>query len=681
MSAAWYHGSRADFLSASREFIAGQLATRAAEANLEIAADQAQEWDRSVDVLQETLKEGISILREALQAPGNEAIRDVILEYDFRRRGLRMDCILLAEGALFVVEFKRSTFGRADRDQVMGYAVNLIEFHRVTREWTERSKGIVAPILVRTTGTLATAPHWPGFNPLSWPSLADAPMEADAKRLGRALSLGLEERRGSGHMPAKDWLASSFSPSSSIIDATVSLYGNHDVAAIDEHAAPKEAIERSTTEIRKHIRDALASKKNHVVFLSGAPGAGKTLVGLDIVMRGETAGDAVFVTGNAPLVDVLNRALRSSYKRRAASDIRIASGYRRRDLHHVIGAAGYKIVKAHQFLGDLSNQTHRQEDGRILVFDEAQRTYEKGRRVIRKPLPDHEADLILALQARSYPNQGAVVVALIGHNQAINSGELGMIAWLRAVEAKKWTYSISEDTLSLLRDEDDPEHWRKSPLRRPLTNGHLAQSMRFYRNSAVEGWAAAVLDGKASAASTLARQLSDERLPILITRDLASARMWARSNTVGGARSGIIASAQAKRLAAEGLFVDLESDIATWMLASTGDVRSSSGLEVVQNQFQVQGLELEYCIVCWDADLRRETNAWKPFKFRGAGWQNDSAEEVVKNSYRVLRTRARKGMVIFVPRGDASGRDETRRPEFYDGIARFLEECGAQGLD
>jgi hypothetical protein len=680
MSAAWYHGSRADFLLATRDFITGQLATRAAEANLETPSDQAKEWKRSIGMLQRTLKEGIPILRQALLQPGNEEIHDVILEYDFRRRGLRMDCVLLAKGAIFVVEFKRSKLGRSDRDQVMGYAVNLLEFHRVTREWTERTKGIVVPVLVQTKGTVAAPPLWPGFNPRSWPALADAPVETDAKRLGDALSLGLQLRRGAGRTEAADWLSSPFSPSSSIIDATISLFGNHDVAAISEHAAPKDAIDRSTAEIREHIRDALVKKANHIVFLSGAPGAGKTLVGLDIVMRGTTAGDTVFVTGNVPLVKVLNRALSNSYRSSARGDIRIVTGYHRKDMAHVIGAASYKIVKAHQFLGDLSDKTHRQMDGRILVFDEAQRTYKKGRIVIRKRLPDHEANLILALQARSYP-QGAVVLALIGHNQAINSGELGMIAWLRAAETKKWTYSISEETLSLLRDEDDPEHWRTSSLRKPLTNGHLAQSMRFYRNAAVEGWAAAVLDGKASAASKLARQLSDERLPILITRDLASARMWARSNTVGGARSGIIASAQAKRLAAEGLFVDLETDIATWMLASTGDVRSSSGLEVVQNQFQVQGLELDYCIVCWDADLRREANAWKPYKFRGAGWQNDSAEEVVKNSYRVLLTRARKGMVIFVPRGDDSGHDETRRPAFYDGIAGFLEECGAQPLD
>jgi hypothetical protein len=274
-----------------------------------------------------------------------------------------------------------------------------------------------------------------------------------------------------------------------------------------------------------------------------------------------------------------------------------------------------------------------------------------------------------------------VIVALIGHNQAINKGELGMIAWMHAAERNGWSYAISDETLALLRLEDEPDKWRASPLRTRLEHGHLRQSMRFYRNSVVEEWAGAVLEGQTAKARGFATQLTAAKLPVLVTRDLAEARAWAKANTVGGARAGVIASAQAKRLAAEGLFVDYQPDIATWMLAPTGDVRSSSGLETVQNQFQVQGLEMDYCIVCWDADLRREANRWAAYKFRGADWQRDSLLEVATNSYRVLLTRARKGLVLFGPRGDPSGRDETRPPEVYNGIAEYLIECGAVVMD
>jgi hypothetical protein len=224
MPAAWYHATRATFLGATLETIAGELALCANAESLSVEAEQTEEWLRSVEVLQQNLQDGIPILRQALQAPGNEAIRDVILEYDFRRRGLRMDCVLLADGVVFVIEFKRSQLGRADRDQVMGYAVNLIEFHEVTRGWTEQAAGIVAPILVRTTGRLPEAPTWPGFNSGHWTAMADSPLEADAHSLGNALSTVLANRRGTTHTPAATWLASPFAPSSSIVDATVSLF-------------------------------------------------------------------------------------------------------------------------------------------------------------------------------------------------------------------------------------------------------------------------------------------------------------------------------------------------------------------------------------------------------------------------------------------------------------------------
>jgi hypothetical protein len=256
-----------------------------------------------------------------------------------------------------------------------------------------------------------------------------------------------------------------------------------------------------------------------------------------------------------------------------------------------------------------------------------------------------------------------------------------MIAWLEAAERKDWTYSISNETLALLRPQDKPNKWQDSARRTSLQHGHLAQSMRFYRNSVVEKWAGAVLEDNNDAARAFAAQLTSAGVPILLTRDLEAARDWARSNTVGNSRSGLIASAQAKRLAADGLFVDFQPNIANWMLAPSSDVRSSSMLEAVQNQYQVQGLELDYCIVCWDADLRRSNKKWAPYKFRGAQWQVDKVPDVAKNGYRVLLTRARKGMVIFVPRGDSSGHDETRDPRFYDGIAECLEDCGAVPLD
>jgi hypothetical protein len=423
----------------------------------------------------------------------------------------------------------------------------------------------------------------------------------------------------------------------------------------------------------------LVDAEYHVIFLSGAPGAGKTLVGLDLVMRGSTAEQAVFVTGNAPLVEVLNEALSTSYRAQGRRTTSWATtGYRRADAKLVLGAATYKIVKAHRFLGPRGDK-HGQRDGRVLVFDEAQRTYEQGRMVLGSPLRDHEADLILEAQRATFPAGGAVVVALVGHNQAINRGERGIIAWLEAADRHGWSFSVADETLALaeLRDRDT---WVTHPKRQHLDHGHLRQSMRYYRNAALEEWTADVLAGDVSHARDLAATAAAHGHTIWMTRSLEAARRWAKQHAIGGQRTGLIASGQARRLAAEGLFVDHKPDIAAWMLAPTTDIRSSNALETVQNQYQIQGLELDYTIVCWDADLRREGDRWAAYKISGSDWQSDTLVDVAKNGYRVLLTRARQGMVVFIPRGDPCGDDGTRNPAFYDGVWEFLSACGARAL-
>ena len=205
--------------------------------------------------------------------------------------------------------------------------------------------------------------------------------------------------------------------------------------------------------------------------------------------------------------------------------------------------------------------------------------------------------------------------------------------------------------------------------------------MRYYRNAVVEQWAGEVLAGNASRARELAATAATHGNVIWLTRSLDVARGWAKGMVIGSQRSGLIASGQGKRLAAEGLFVDYKPDIATWILAPTSDIRSSNALETVQNQYQIQGLELDYCVVCWDADLRHEGADWSSYKLSGSDWLKDGLVEVAKNGYRVLLTRARQGMAIFVPQGDLLGNDQTRNVAFYDGVADFLLTCGAQLLE
>jgi hypothetical protein len=264
ISPAWYHGSREDFLASPSQAIADQLAGRAASENLEIEANQNAEWRRSVDLLQKTLDERLPILQAALKAPGCEQIRHVILEYDFHRRGLRMDCVLLGDGVLFVVEFKRTKIQRADRDQVMTYAVNLLEFHKATQELSKADHGIIiVPIIALTEGRVHEPPSWPGLGGHSWSAMTSRPMECDKLTLGTAIGAGIENRISSTPIPQNEWLNSPFRPSSSILDAALSLYGNHDVVAIQEHSAPKAEIDASIAEIRERIQMVLAREEYH----------------------------------------------------------------------------------------------------------------------------------------------------------------------------------------------------------------------------------------------------------------------------------------------------------------------------------------------------------------------------------------------------------------------------------
>lgn len=678
---AWYVKSREAFLAADVETVVGELASGAASEGLHIEQAQHEEWHSSVGVLQRELQRrasDIELLRSTLSAPDLVDFRHVLLEYDFRRRGLRMDCILLGDGIIAVVEFKRSKVTAADRDQVTNYAVNLIEFHEETRRVVDLQRAIVVPVLALTTNSRSVNRVYSSeFLRQPWSSVLAIPLVCESSALHRALRFALDQRRASLPIDCNAWLSSRFSPSSSIVDAAISLYGQHGVSAIDAHAAPVENIDRCVQEVSELVALSRRDGRNRVIIVSGAPGAGKTLVGLKIAFSQAQRHDAVFVTGNSPLVDVLSEALKGAYKRRTngAAEAVTASGYALQDAARVIGMSTFKLVKAHQFLRERGSNLES-ADGRIVVFDEAQRTYQQGRMVLGARLAEDEAKLILQTLQSAHP-RGAVVIALVGHNQAINAGEIGIKAWFTAAEALGWRFAVSDETLALdeVRAAGD---WSRHPLRDVMRAGHLPHSMRFYRNSDLERWADHVLGNQGDSALRLAAVLNDRGDTVWLIRSLTAARQWVRARRVGQERAGIIASGQARRLAAEGLFVDFKPDIAKWMLAPSGDVRSGNMLECVQNQYQVQGLELDYAVVCWDGDLRRSDNSWKAMKLRGSTWQRDAATDTAINGYRVLLTRARKGMIIFVPPGDQTGEDETRLPSMYDGIAEYLCHCGAR---
>jgi Uncharacterized conserved protein (DUF2075) len=667
----WYKNTRQAFLADDLHQIVGRLHQAATAEGWCIDPDQDEEWRGSVRDLKATLSND-----------GCNFINAVLAEYDFRRRGIRIDFVLLAPGALFVLEFKRGTVTAADRDQAANYCVNLVEFH----ELTQSAKPKVLPVVVSRIGSVRPS-GTPATWHRDWPQISEQVTVTTSSELGSSLRhlYTFVPQHGTS-IDYRQWDAAPFSPSSTIIDATISLYGQHDVSAIKAHAAPKQAIDRCIASVISEIDAATVASRHELIFVSGAPGAGKTLVGLAITFHQQFRGQAVFVTGNAPLVDVLNGSLQRSYKKVRSGNGRALGGYTRAAVPFVEKNSDFKIVKAHRFLElargsvdpnklDLNCST----DGRILVFDEAQRTYTEGTQVNRRRLEKDEATLILEEMQR---RPGSIIVLLVGHNQHINTSEVGPTAWLQAAKTCGWQFAASDETLEL-EDFSRDEQWRESPLRVSINGTHLSHSIRDQRtrNGEIERWAHLVMTN-APAQAALVAQLLPHGSAIRITRSIQAAKDWARRRRTGEERCGLIASGQGRRLRSEGIFVDERPDIVQWMLAPSDDVRSSNMLEQVQNQFQIQGLEIDYSIVCWDADFRRENDAWVCYSVNGSGWVRSSATQEARcNSYRVLLTRSRKGMILFIPKGDSRGEDKTRDPEFYDLIYSYLVECGAKPLE
>jgi len=673
---AWYSATRTEFLDMPHDKVVERLTNAAGRDGWHVEPEQHEEWLASVDLLQNHLSRAVTILRQSLADQSLADFGAVVLEYDMRRRGLRIDCVLLGKGVIAVLEFKRNAVQKADRDQVENYCVNLLEFHGETRRLHEEHSVILAPIVVQTEGRVTKRPvPTYGFLPTPWNAIVTPTTASSRDELSDSLRAILGLRHSTTPPDPAKWLRSAFSPSSTILDAALSLYGQHDVSAIGQHAAPIELIRDCTEHVCSWVRKSQSDGVNRIIFVSGAPGSGKTLLGLQVAFAPEFANDSVFVTGNSPLVEVLEAALKQSYVRGVRR--RGLAGYPKEAAKHVIQNSTFKIIKAHAFLGDRGSKTGS-TDGKVLIFDEAQRTYEKGKRVLRKPLEDDEAALILKSMESSY-GQGCVVVALLGHNQFINAGEVGTGAWIHAARRHGWRCVVAHETAELLSDADR-EALRSSGSRDVLKAGHLKQSLRYYRNTRIEEWVAAVLDGDAEAARRVAKTF-DAADTVWLTRSLQDGKSWIRNHRVGEQRGGIVGSGNGGRLAAEGLFVGLKPSIADWMLKPDGDIRSSNMLETIQNQYQIQGLEIDWALVCWDLDLRRGNGGWAAHKLSGTKWQAKPASlDVAKNGYRVLLTRARKGMAIYVPMGDPTGIDETRWVAAYDGIADYLLRCGAQSM-
>ena len=649
---AYYNSPVARFLLDDAERILGVLTTEH-----HFALEEQQRW---------AWLQQISILKEALSSRTGGQI---FLEFYIPRMGKRVDALLISDNIVFAIEFKAGAIEHVASafDQVEDYALDLKNFH----EGSHRVP--IVPVLVSTHAE---------FRPIHELQFADdlvaSPVGTNAAGLG-GLFNHICASRAFPAFDVGDWIAKGYKPTPTIVEAAQILYETHSVSDISRSDAGAKNLQETSASVGNVIDHARQSRKKAICFVTGVPGSGKTLAGLDIATRRSQEHNdehAVFLSGNGPLVYVLREALARDKVRRK----RVSKKLAEREVRSF-------IQNIHHFRDDYVGNNDVPVE-KVVVFDEAQRAWTRKqatafmqRKRGQANFDMSEPEFLISVMDR-HPDW-CTVVCLIGGGQEINTGEAGMAEWISTLQSRfpDWEVHLSPRiALPEYGSRIGVEGFLASPRVRSNEHLHLAVSMRSFRAEALSGLVSDILENEPRARD--AYKEIQTTYPIYLTRDLSLAKAWLRSKARGTERFGLVASSGAQRLRPEGVHVKAEIDPAYWFLNENTDVRSSFYLEDVANEFVVQGLELDWVGVCWDGDFYHDGAKWVCQAFKGTKWLfvNDEFKRLyLKNAYRVILTRARQGMVIFVPKGDVS--DRTRPPSFYDGTFDYLRLCGIPVLE
>lgn len=658
----WLYGALfKDFVRQSDAEILGEL-TRYAGGDLELTQNNA--WQEEIAIL------------KALQLPEAElGTAKIYFEYTIPRLGRRVDVILVVGHVLFVLEFKSgaSNFHRTALDQVWDYALDLKNFHETSHALC------VAPVLIATSATdqlveIQGTIHEDGLV---------RPIRSSSENLPSVIESALEFF-DSPRIDAEAWERGRYLPTPTIIEAARALYAGHSVDSISRSDAGAKNLAATSRSVDQIIENAKAHKRKSICFVTGVPGAGKTLVGLDVANRHldpDSETYSVFLSGNGPLVAVLTEALAKDKVARACLD----------DERLKIGRARSEVKAFIQNVHHFRDECLVSQDpptGHVVLFDESQRawTLEQTTSFMKRKkgisnFNQSEPEFLISCLDRH--NDWAVVICLVGGGQEINTGEAGISEWLNAVLERfnDWEVHLSPQLdESEYRANASLSKVLKLPTTQVNPNLHLATSMRSFRAKSLSRFVREVLDiDKAAAKDTLSELL--DRYPIQITRRLDIAKQWLLDQARGSERYGIVVSSQAQRLKPHAIDVRVKTDPVKWFLAEKDDTRSSYYLEDVATEFQVQGLELDWACVVWDGDLRFNGQDWSHHEFKGKRWNRINKHErqiYLKNAYRVLLTRARQGMVLVVPEGSEA--DPTRAASFYDPTYSYFKSLGLPEL-
>lgn len=655
---AYYCNSIPGFLQDNPDSIIGALVRNSFENNV----DQNDAWRNQIEGLMNNLKDR-----------GIEG--DIIFEYDIIRLGKRIDVILLVRHMVFSLEFKNGAkfFLAQDARQAEDYALDIKNFHKESEDL------YVCPILVATNANCIENQSDSYYEDKQI-YLQKENMESVIPKVEYiARKYGSDEK-----LNFDKWFDSPYFPTPTIISAAVEAYKNHSLTAIAQSEAGQDGIENCEKSLFSIIEMAKNNNKKVVCFITGVPGAGKTLVGLDVVTRNlEKKEDmlSVYISGNGPLVEVLQEALIKStceeYRRKGELDNRRRSEIQESVKALIQGSYGFKRDNVKRLNPTVEH---------IVVFDEAQRVWNKEKMKQKHKDPDleiSEPNLLYRIMDRH--KDWAVLVCLVGLGQDIYDGEVGINEWFRCgiEEYDSWEMYYSPQIFNQTEDRNIDKKSIDNCIRCHSVDGlHLQTSIRSFRADKQNQFVDALLDNNPTRAKEVLEEIS-KKYPVYITRDINVAKTWVRGKVRGTQRSGVLACSSAQRLKPEGIYVPTNIDVKNWFLAPSDDLRSSNMLEVVASEFKVQGLEIDWAVVCWDADLRRKDNNWDYYSFKGTKWNHrnrDDQKRYLINSYRVLLTRARQGMIIFIPKGVDPEIDATRDRKYYDAIYEYLLSCGIEEI-
>lgn len=666
-------------------------------------------WMGEIDIMQQVL------------IPWKGENAQIIFEYEIPRLGKRIDVVLLLRGIIFCLEFKvgQKDVLQADVEQVMDYALDLKNFHRFSHD------RVIVPILVPTKHTTSSTT----FQSSVYDDQIYNPLISGADHLQTLITDVLNHAHATEDKDTlADWLISPYTPTPTIIEAARALYENHSVEDITRHEADKVSTDRTINYILQVIQQSKVQNKKSICFVTGVPGAGKTLVGLDVAIKqtyqnGELDKEngAVYLSGNGPLVAVLTEALardnqkkctergekkRLSDSRREVSEfIQIIHRYRDNMLVKIKNPVENGVVEIDPEKAIRLEHTGYGEVEHVAIFDEAQRswthkriadylkrggTYGNKLKVPNFPMSEAEF-LIWSLDQRE---DWAVIVCLVGGGQEINTGEAGITEWIKALnnQFRHWNIFISDKLTDAEYAEGRVNELLAENSKVTFSDDlHLAVSLRSFRAETLSTFVQSLLSFRPDAAE-LYRDVAGRNYPVVLTRDMDTARKWLRNKARGTQQTGVLVTkvaARFKPLAVNVLPQD-EDNAVHWFLEDKTDVRSSNYLEDAATEIQVQGLELDYACILWDADMRCENGEWKYYKFNGRNkWiseNNGENQKYMLNAYRVLLTRARQGIVICVPKGNANltpegyPEDPTRLPEFYNGTYEYLKSLGIKEI-